>query len=304
MIGDRQIVQATSMQEKMILTAPLGLRFWDAASASMLIEGLSVTVYAQNQPQQCVKAYMTPHGVYALRDLPGMRAIKYGQGGADFQNNSEVTPAAKPFIVEVVDTWPEARFLPFSFSLLLPNKGIYRWEVEADTLATDSRKEAPIPLYSAPTRSVPGGMAVLRVELQEATTGKAAAWAVLEAQLPVPTGSPPVTVRGLADWQGRVALVFPYPMPVKDTPTSPDIPLSQQEWQLPLQARYVPSQAVRLSSAGSALPDLREVLKQPAASLWNNFASRQPFSSALLQFGREAVAHSQDLSVLLITAAA
>lgn len=302
MVGEFQstrATRATQMQEEIVLTAPLGIRFRDEVSASTRIDSLSVIVYSQTQPHYRTKAYMTPGGVYALHNVPGMQVFDNGWG----DNNAPKSPAmiSKPYIVEVVDTWQEARFLPFCFSVQLPYQGLYRWEGNMHTSSTDTRKEAPIPLYSAPTRSVAGGMAVLRAELQDATTGKAASWAMLEAQLPVSASSPAVTVRGLADEQGRVALIFPFPMPVKVSPTAPDIPLEQQEWQIPLQARYMPLQTQRMLLSGAAIPDLQAIVKQPVANLWENFASRQAFSSAILQYGRESIAHSQNVSVLLIT---
>ena len=138
----------------------------------------------------------------------------------------------------------ERRFLPFSFVAELPFKGLYNWTSPLDP-APASPPDLPrnVPLYSAPTRRAPAGMAVVRAELRDAVLDAPAAWAVVEARL-----EGQLLARGFADERGQLALIFPYPAPLKFPPVSPPDspptaqgpPLMQQEWHITLSAAYAP----------------------------------------------------------------
>jgi len=164
-----------------------------------------------------------------------------------------------------------------------------------------------IPLFSAPTRSPQGGMAVLRAELWDPLPrggeGAPAAYALLEASL-----AGRQTLRAVADAKGRVALVFPYPEPAGAGGTVPPPAYTSQEWEVRLRAFYTPRGEV------PPLPDLPAVFEQPAARLWSDEARTQPLTKATLRFGRELVLRSHrtnagapleptPLPVLLITPA-
>jgi hypothetical protein len=264
------------------LVAPLGLRFRDASTGSAVSRGLRVTLYPTANPARRTRAYANGSGVYVAHRAAGLRESEVGAGDAEFR---DAPPASAHFTVEVVDD--ERRYLPYSFPLTLPAKGI-----------------STALLFSAPTRSAGGGLATLRASLWDPIAAAPAAWALLEARF---TGQP--VVRGLADELGRVALVFPYPEPATFAEQSPpSAPFTKQEWPVQLFASYLSQRPV------PTLPSLPDALAQPRAKLWADSALTTPFTQATLRSGQELVVRSFDtspeaptggtpLSVLLITPA-
>lgn len=300
--------------ETVTRVAPLGVRFRDVVTDTLVGDGLSVTAYPAAAPARRVTAQVNRSGVYVLHRAPGLRAFERGAGDAAFWADA-ATPV--PFVVEVEDL--ERRFLPFSFEAELPFKGLYNWTSPLDP-APASPPDLPrnVPLYSAPTRRAPAGMAVLRAELRDPLTGAPAAWAVVEARL-----DGQVIARGFADERGRLALFFPYPAPLKFPPASPPDsppaaqgpPLTQQEWHVTLSAAYAPAPPPAPGAAGAQAHDLRATLAQllaPPADLWLHYANRVRLTGAVLRYGQELVLQSQDLdnnsppapeSVLFVTPA-
>jgi hypothetical protein len=160
-----------------------------------------------------------------------------------------------------------------------------------------------LPLYSAPTRPVPGGMAILRASLWDALADAPASWAILEAR-----GAGQTTVRGMADRDGRIALIFPYPEPTPIADGQPVPPYTKQDWEINLFAAYA------LSEPARSIPDLSATLAQPRATLWADQARTEPLTKVTLRAGQELLVRSYDttngpvnrtpLPVLLITPAA
>jgi hypothetical protein len=292
------------LMERQTLLAPLGLRFRDAATGASVTGGLNVTVYPATQPQRRVPAFPNRTGTYVLHHAPGLRALEQGAGDAGYWNT---LPPRQPFIVEVIDS--ERRFLPFKFEARLPARGLYRWELSPQASPIFEEEESSVPLYSAPTRAVPPGMAVIRMDLWDALADEPATWALVEALM----DAPPLNVRGFADERGRLALIFPYPeppplthgSPLSSTPGGASLSFTQQSWPIRLEASYVPGNTV------AALPDLRAILMQMErpADLWADLARGQPLTEIALRYGRELVVQSHDttngtaLSKLLITPA-
>ena len=179
-----------------------------------------------------------------------------------------------------------------------PGKAVF------DNFALESNPEPAVPLYSAPTRVAPAGMAVLRAELWNPLTEKPAAFAMLEARA---AGEP--TARGFADRKGRLALVFPYPEPAAPNGgQTPPPPYTKQEWELGLRAFYAPAEPP------PPLPEFPAALDQPRATLWADEARTTPLTKATLRAGRELIVRSHQtttnapleqtpLPVLLITPA-
>jgi hypothetical protein len=187
-----------------------------------------------------------------------------------------------------------------------------------DNFALESNPVPFIPLFSAPARAASGGMAILRAELwnPQADGGKGApaSFALLEASI---AGRP--TMRGIADREGRIALVFPYPEPSSATDgegnTLPPVAFTSQEWEVGLRAFYAPPiTAPDTAPDIMPLPDLRAVFEQPVANLWSDEARSVPLTKAVLRFGQELVVRSHTtmsgaplepvpLPVLLITPA-
>ena len=291
--------------ERLSILAPLGIRFRDTVSQALIADGLIVTAYPFSSPLRRVQGFPNRSGTYVLHNLPGMRDIEQGAGDEEFWAN---LPPKRPFVVEVVDA--NRRFQPFSLTVDLPVRGLLTLECLLGS-PPDAGMPA-IPLYSAPARTAPGAMAVLRTTLavpqaplhpQDPLTTLPAAWAMLEVHS---AGQPPV--RGFADAQGRVALIFPYPEPLDfaDDPEDPTslaagLPLTEQIWAVQLQAMYTPLLPV------PPIPDLCAILMQSPAQLWQDSAQTQQLAEVQLRFGQELVVRSHDtatgqpLSNLFIT---
>ena len=145
-----------------------------------------------------------------------------------------------------------------------------------------------IPLFSSPARPLPGGLAVLRAQFFEAATGNPAAWVLAELSMSVLGRI--VTVRGLADRQGRLALIFSYPEPASvslgSSPGGGPQLLSEQRWTLNFRAWY------DFDPAPADFADLDSVLALPTGSpvqVWDLDSPSTAFTNAELVFGRELI---------------
>lgn len=282
--------------DRLTLVAPLGLRFCDFTSGAFVGDGLDVQVYPSGNPTTKVAALANRKGVYVLHHAPGLLEVEHGKGDQEFWNGP---PPTRNFVVEVNDK--ERRFQSFQFTASLPERGIYKWtDVPSSPLAACES----IPLYSSPVRSVPAGMAVLRADLWDESRNAAASWAVLEASL-----NSQVIARGIADEQGRIAVIFPYPpprafaigsppgSPLSSPPSASGLPLTEQVWPLQLRALYTPERPI--SSPPNSfetkyeLPELRFTLSQPEATIWANAERTEPLLEASLHYGQELVLKSK-----------
>ena len=290
--------------DRLTQVAPLGLRFRDVVSGAFVGEGLNVRVYPLGRSTASVAAIANRKGVYVLHHAAGLRALEAGAGNREFWDH---LPPRKSFVIEVSDQ--QRRFQPFHFLEQLPIEGIYKWTGVAPAsppASPPALAAAPtsIPLYSSPVRSVPAGMAVLRAELWDAAQDTPAAWAVIEGYL-----DDQLIVRGIADEQGRIALIFPYPAPRSFAVSSPPVSpvssppaatgpaLTEQVWSIRLLAKYT---AVRPVSSPPdpfeikpELPDLRFTLSQPPATLWSDAAITKPLVEVSLRYGRELTLKSE-----------
>ena len=296
------MIDPTQVQviERVTRVAPLGVRFWDVVSGSVIADGLSVTAYPPANPALRVPAFTNRSGVFVVQNLPGLRAIENGTGDTNFWAN---LPPTRPFVIEVIDNY--RRFQPFVFTADLPVRGLFTWTCGPDSSPLNSAA-AMVPLYSSPARSVTGGMAVLRADLWDLAANAPASWALLT----VSTAGQPLA-SGFADFYGRIALIFPYPAPLDFADADPldsppgdvELPLTEQQWSVQLQAAYTPLSPV------PSIPDLCTTLTQSEASLWVDSTLTQPLTGATLTFGQELIVRSQDAggltppSVLLITSA-
>ena len=155
-------------------------------------------------------------------------------------------------------------------------------------IVVESNPTPALPLYSAPTRAVAGGMAVLRASLWDATADAPAAWAMLEARV---NGQP--TARGYSDASGQIALLFPYPEPpsfVQQNPPPPAVAFTRQEWAVSIFASYKPQ------DPAPRLPDLKAVLAQPRATVWADAARTTPLTKVTLRSGQQLVVRSYEAS--------
>jgi hypothetical protein len=294
--------------ERVVHVAPLGVRFRDAVTGAQVRDGLSVEAYPKaealrrRRPEDEVfgrrRAFANRSGVQVLTGVPGLSRFETGAVGEDSWGE-ESPPGARRYVIEVTDT--RGRYLPFSFEARLPFKGLFVWE--ANPLAPES-PPAPqlpdgLPLFSAPARVPPAGMAALRAELWDAEAEAPASYALLEARY---KGG--LLGRGVADALGRVALFVAYPPPARTPRTSPPDsppsgagaipPLTKQKWTIELAARYAPAGSPPV--AAQRFPDLYTVLNQKTATLWEDAARTQQLTAATLEFGRECFVRTEAAS--------
>ena len=64
--------------------APLGVRFRDVVTDTLVGDGLSVTVYPAAAPARRVTAQANRSGVYVVHHAPGLRAFEQGAGDSAF----------------------------------------------------------------------------------------------------------------------------------------------------------------------------------------------------------------------------
>jgi hypothetical protein len=188
----------------------------------------------------------------------------------------------RPYVIEVSDR--NGHFQPFTVEQLLPTRGV----ALPPCLPPMSPLMNAVPVFSTSARPVPEGMAVVRAELLARVPGQAepgpASWAVLEAHV---AGQPPA--RGVADREGRVAVVFPYPEPIAGParPTSPPYPSGQslwdQEWTVRLEAFYDPI------APAPCVPDLCRTLAQGTATLWADSSGTRALTDQTLRYGQELI---------------
>lgn len=293
--------------DRLTRVAPLGLRFRDVVSGSLVDDGLNVRVYPLGRSSASVAAVANRKGVYVVHHASGLRTIEGGKGDSDYWR----TMAQKSFVIEVRDE--QRRFQPFHFTEQLPQEGIYKWQNSMPTSPPSSPPFLPqslpgIPLYSSPVRGVPAGMGVIRAELWDANQDQPAAWAVMEGYL-----DQQLVVRGIADEEGRIALIFPYPAPRLFPASSPPAApfgsppeaatgpaLTDQEWPIQLVAKYAAVRPVLSPSDPFAttpeLPDLRFTLSQPPATIWSDAALTEPLVEISLPYGRERILKSEPVT--------
>jgi hypothetical protein len=163
---------------------------------------------------------------------------------------------------------PAGRFLPFAFAADLPARGLFNWPApwtsppQPFVLPTEhgsppAAMAGQVPLFSSPARPVPGSSALVRAELREFGTDRPAAWCLLTVSI-----EGVVRGFGLADGEGRAAVLFPYPEPPRPVLTSPPSPANDFRWDAELAAYYLPRPA---GAPVPSFPDLADVLGQLAA---------------------------------------
>ena len=244
--------------------APLGLELIDAASGRRVGDGLVVRVAPRNQPHRVVIAQTNPSGIFVAHDLPGV---------GDWSHGGEEPLPHPEFDIRIDDRLD--RFLPCHLRLALPADGLAHPACRAD-----------IPLFSAPTRIIPG-LAATRAEIVNHATGKPAAWAVVEVRQ-----SGVLLCLGMADGNGRLLLAFPYPPPAPSTQ-----PLDKTAWPLTLHVRHQPG------LDPDQPPELCQALAQPAAKVVDTIEPLATLAelAITLRLGRETHAAHPGSSQLYIT---
>ena len=170
-----------------------------------------------------------PSGVYSFSGLPGLRERENSAGDDAFW---AANPPAVPYTIQLFDL--ASRYLPYQLSLLLPVRGLSTiWDSPLSMALTPGPDWLPV--FSAPSRILPGPAGLITTTLQDDVAKQAAAWALLTVQAP---GVPPVTA--LADDRGVVLLFQPYPEPSGSRSDSPlSAPnLASQTWPITVSVFY------------------------------------------------------------------
>jgi len=264
---------SVAVLERFSIVCPLGVRLRDEATGEPVRDSLSVVVYPASQPELRTSGVPNHSGVFVFRNLPGLRELENGSGDAAWWA-AQITRF--PFMLEVRDL--SGRYLPFRLPVQLPQRRILSLDLSSTPPLQGGGEDGSLPLFSSPTRATPDGMGVLRAELLDSGTLQPASWAVIEA-----TAGQQRLLRGMADREGRVMLPLFYPRPVISlgSPGTGNTPLTQQTWAVDFTVRY------RRREPVPEIPDLADVLAQPAATVLEQTSPLAPWTRATLQFGRE-----------------
>lgn len=250
--------------------AALGLRFWDVAAATSLIDGLRVEVYPIARPQARKLASANPSGVYVAHRVDGLARFEFDPAQAAGQPWIDAASSSPPpngrYRVEVSD--PQGRYLPIAFDADLPARGLLSWLAPwmsppqpivwpGDAASPAHWLIERIPLFSAPSRPPPQPLAVVYAQLREAGSGRIPAWGLLAVDIDGARCG-----LGMADREGRVAVMFPYPEPPRAVLASPPQARSDFRWTVELSGYWSEPSPPQ---PPPAMPDLGEVLGQLAA---------------------------------------
>jgi hypothetical protein len=274
--------------ERLSKVAPLGVRFWDEVAHKSIGDGLLVTAYRPLQPDRRCALTLNRANVFVLQNVPGLRDVEFGDGDTAYWDD---LPAPQSFVIDVFDT--TSRFLPFTFTAAVPTRDLF------ELICGSPPDLSGVPLFSSPTRSIPGGYGVIRAELRDEAQFDIrteeyapAAWAMLEAWY-----DGQLVGRGLAGDNGRIVVLFPYPEPINPPISSPPTPrtaLTSQVWPIELHAFYS-----ALPAAQS--PDLCAALAQSPATLLNALSPPTPLTMVNVAYGVDAIVKTAGRSDLLIS---
>jgi hypothetical protein len=276
--------------ERLTTVAPFGFRFWDPLEHRSIAAGLHVRHRWEGAPERPVTC--SSSGVFGIRGLPGFRAFETGTGDDAFWADPPHTPGTGTVFVDD----PLGRFLPIRFQVDEPVRlgAAFR---EVCRLGHDgSPPDAAmslVPLFSAPGRARPAGMALVTAQL-ELVDGSPARGALLEVRA---NGQPPAI--GMADRNGIAVVMFPYPEPedvLLSPPPASMRSLSTQTWEVGIAAFYV------ADAVADDHPDLCAVLDQrsrPAVLLADD-SPVVALSTASLEYGRPLILRTAGRSELVL----
>lgn len=263
--------------ESTILRSPLGLRLVDPVRGATVSAGVRAVAWPLGDPSVAVTSVISPiSGIHGFTSLPGLRDFEVGRRPASDWCGSP--PAGPNFGVAIDDSL--GRFLPQVLSLCLPRERL-----------------TELVLFSAPSRPVPGGLAVVRGQLTVSVTGLPAAWAVVSANV---ADVAPVTT--VADARGMFLLAMPHAEALPPLPSSlPGSPSEEISWPITLQVRCQPSTFAWLAGAPSdAPPDTRTLLAQGVAQVRDVPGTAVASLSRVLRFGHELVVRTTGRPDLMV----
>lgn len=277
---------------------PLAVRLRDDNSGRFVSRGLTAVVWPKLQPELTTWGVLNHQDIFVFNNLPGLRAVEQGSGDDTFWSSQT---AQFDFVLQVTD--PSGRWLPFTMDVKVPQRRVLGIALTSPLSSPPAiqigTENGALPIFPSVSALPPDAMGVLRAELLDAGTGQPAAWAIVEAK-----AGEQRLMRGLADSKGRVMVPLLYPKPVitLGSPGTTNTPLTQQSWAVDITVRY------RRRQPAPEVPDLVDVLTQPAATAWSDLSPATPLGSGTLQFGRELRLFTRDaggapMPALLITPA-
>jgi hypothetical protein len=271
--------------ESVRLRCALGIRFRDTATRQVVAAGLrvSATPAGAAAGTEPVTAQANRSGVWTFHGLRNLRAFELGT--EEFPE--ERSPLGPPtFRIEVQDA--EGRFLPCAFNATASPKGLFQFTLDL----SPPWQGNDVPLFSAPSRPVPPGCAVIRASLVATLPNKPvepASWALLQASATVRNRRvQAVQALGIADRQGNVAIMFPWPELVTLAVGSPPggLHLAEQGWPFEFTGWH------DFAVAASEFADLEAILSRLARSpdtLATKLSPLETLTHATLKYGRELV---------------
>lgn len=262
--------------EKLLIRAPIGIKFWDHGSNRPVTDDLSVKAWPEKGPFRPVSAIKNSAGIYSFHNLPGLIEWEYPDNDEGIPQSP---PISKKFIIKVEDK--RNRFLDTAVSVDLPCPGnrIYLNYKQSPAIENKGLR-----LFSAPTRPVEPHLAVVRAFLWDRIQNKAASYAVLKIDV---SGT---TWCGIANHRGSLSLMFPYPMTMQNIDTSPPstrIPAHEQSWPVTVRAFYEGTDMTALPYAET--PDLHHILKQKQVMICETDLELKDKLNKTLMIGRELV---------------
>lgn len=243
----------------------LGLQFWDRLTNSIVAKGLQVTAQKLSNDQKksvgkAVVGRATPNGVIAFSGL----VSEEKPSSSDKRLPWSKLPTTQEFVwVEIHMIDRQQRFLPMAFVTKLPVKDVYKGE---DMLALGAVTVAArgVQLWSAPTRSVPPGSAVVRAEVVVGTGDepKPAAYALVKVRSQNSVAFQVSEHYGLTDDRGILALMMPYPI-LEESSQLPSL----KEQTFPISVEVFCQESQSASRIADSVPDLSGLLNQPQARI-------------------------------------
>lgn len=286
--------------EELTTYTPLGIRFWDAVLNVQIRDALRVTARSEHGRGKAVSAFRTASDIYAFNGLPGLRSVE----NSSYDPEAIASPLiTRKCVIEVADS--RNNFLSAAFKVELPLQ--YRGVFLSRTDSSPPQNTPRFILYSAPTRTAPSWLAVIRGELADFESDKPAAHAVLKIY--APDGR---VWYGLADEMGRFGVFMTYPTIEGSFVGSPRMfigkPLIEQSWELLVEVLYEPNTLEVLPH--TCLPNYLSILSQKQARIWQaspgegSPAGAGSEASALavtLEFGNELILRTDGKTKLLIS---
>jgi hypothetical protein len=255
--------------DRLILPAQFGVRLLDAATGRTVSDGLELRLWPSGRPERAAAAVANHQGIFVAHPLSGHNP-------------------PPQWTVEVVDK--QGRFLPLRFTAELPSTTLQ----DLSLLSPPFVGELPaggVVLFSAPTRSLPPGLAALSAQLRD-MDGDPTAWAIAKVQFVDRNGATGPTLGwGMADAKGNLLVPIQTPR-VRSTASGPN-----QSWivRLTVCSETPPGERV------PTIPTLDEVLRQPEAMLMSTLSPLEVLDELDMQAGQTLVLRTAGVSELLLS---